>query len=208
MNNYLKQDLISRVSKCLKEENERNSSDPNWKSLNIPFMIAPLVQLLEISPLDDLEDHLKEWSIFNVTYYKDETGGYSNGSVVISFYRTKGDTTYADISDITYVIDFDIDERPWGYCECTSADEDYREDKQCCGHGCDWEAPGVSIKKVTNIAYHSWEGDEHDFWEFEDSFYKVNEVLEALKLEKERASRKKFLEENILEMQKELAKLG
>ncbi|WP_143322849.1 hypothetical protein [Clostridium sp. HBUAS56010] len=207
MNDYLKQDLISRITKCLKEENERNSPDSDWTPLNVPFMLAPLMQVMENNPLKELEDHLKEWSIFDVNYCKDEADGYGNGFINISFYKTQSNKTYADFSDITYVINFNIDDRPWGYCQCLPTDEDYREDKQCCGHGCDWYAPGVSIKKVTNIISHNWKGDEHDFWEFEDSFYKVNEDLEAVKLEKERAARKKFLEENILEMQKELANL-
>ncbi len=207
MNNYLKQDLISRITKCLKEENKRNSSDPDWKSLNIPFMIAPLVQLLENSPLDDLENYLKEWSIFDLYYDSDKTGGYSNGSVRLVTYK-KNQTTFSEISNITYIFDFFRDERPYGYCECRLDEEDYREDKLCCGHGCDWDAPGIVVKKVIDMVNHPWEGDEHDFWEFEDSFYKVNDDLEAIKLEKERAARKKFLEASILEMQKELVKLG
>jgi len=207
MNDYLKQNLISRVTKCLKDENERNSSDSEWKALNVPFMIAPLAQLLENHPLKDLEDHLKEWSIFDLYYDTDKTGGYGEGSIRLITYKSS-QLTFSEISNITYVFEFMRDERPYGYCECNPNDEDYREDKHCCGHGCDWDAPGVIVKKVLDIANHPWEGDEHDFWEFEDSFYKVNDDLEAIKLEKERAARKKFLEESILEMQNELEKIG
>ena len=206
MNNYLKQDLISRITKCLKEENERNSFETDWESLNIPFMIAPLVQLLESDQLNNIEEHLKEWSIFDFYYNSDKTERCNYGSVRLVTYK-KNHSTSSELSNIIYIFEFYRDDRSYGYCECNQDDEDYREDKHCCGHSCDWDAPGVVVKKVINIINHPWAGDEHDFWEFEDDFHKTHEDLRAEKLAKERATRMEYLKNSIHEMQNELRSL-
>lgn len=102
---------------------------------------------------------------------------------------------------------FSYDERNWGYCQCSPGDPDYREDKHCCGHGCDWEAPSVEVRKSFLVSNHSWSGDEHDYWDFEDKFYADDKEENKKKLLAEREYKIKNLKETIENAQKELKKL-
>lgn len=106
-----------------------------------------------------------------------------------------------------YEINFSYVERYWGYCECEPGDEDYREDHQCCGRICDWDAPVVSISRCYKYDSGEWEGDEHDYWDFEDSFYKDSVEEKARKEEEERKLRIKQLEEQIADCKHELDKI-
>ena len=106
-----------------------------------------------------------------------------------------------------YRICFSYDKRDWGYCECTPDMEDYREDKKCCGHGCDASFCSFSLHKINNIMSDSWHGDEHDYWDFEDKFYMDDKEL-ADKKNKEETERKiRELQERISSDSKKLAEL-
>jgi hypothetical protein len=41
--------------------------------------------------------------------------------------------------------------------------KDYREDKHCCGHGCDCTFCSFALYKVMHVGGDVWEGDEHDY---------------------------------------------
>ena len=51
---------------------------------------------------------------------------------------------------------------------------------------------------------HSWDGDEHDYWDFEDEFYNVDEKE---KQEKQKQAKINRLKNQIEDLQKELDKL-
>ena len=110
-------------------------------------------------------------------------------------------------SDYHYRFEFSYDTRDYGYCECTPDMPDYREDKHCCGHGCDWEAPSVEVRKSFLVSNHSWHGDEHDYWDFEDKFYADDKEENEKKLLAERECKIRNLKETIENAQKELKKL-
>ena len=110
-------------------------------------------------------------------------------------------------ADFRYEITFSYDERNWGYCQCSPGDPDYREDKHCCGHGCDWEAPSVEVRKSFLVSNHSWSGDEHDYWDFEETFYDNDKEEKQKKLLVEREYKIRNLKETIENAQKELKKL-
>ena len=127
---------------------------------------------------------------------------------VFLYNETENDNwKYAEEADFRYEITFSYDERNWGYCECKPGDSDYREDKHCCGHGCDWEAPSVEVRKSFLVSIHSWSGDEHDYWNFEDKFYENDNEENQKKLLAEREYKIKNLKETIENAQKELKKL-
>lgn len=110
-------------------------------------------------------------------------------------------------SEFRYEIVFGYDERHWGYCKCSPGDKDYRKDKHCCGHGCDWDAPWIMVRKSFLISEHSWSGDEHDFWDFEDKFYESDNEENERKMKEEREYKIKNLKETIENAQKELEEL-
>lgn len=85
--------------------------------------------------------------------------------------------------------------------------KDYREDKHCCGYGCDWWAPAFEIRKSYIMGRHSWDGDEHDYWDFEDDFYKDDKELADKKAEEDRLIKIKELKNQIETASKKLAEL-
>lgn len=155
---------------------------------NVAFIVAPLFQSLGkyCDILEDLKNH-DEWY---VRYNKDETDGYTNGSITIDLYKNKSNLSEDEEDDYdfpecyTYNIEFQYDARPWGFCECSENDLDYDKRYDCCGHGCDWSAPSFSITKTMELGGYSWNGDAHDFWNFEDKFNNIDEV-EKKELEKQ-----------------------
>ena len=102
---------------------------------------------------------------------------------------------------------FSYDERNLRYCECSPGDLDYREDKHCCGHGCDWEASKIEVRKSILVSRCSWDGDEHDYWDFEDEFYADDKEENEKKKLAEREYKIRELKETIENAQKELEKL-
>lgn len=85
--------------------------------------------------------------------------------------------------------------------------EDYREDKHCCGHGCDASFCSFSLHKIVNLGGDTWHGDEHDYWEFEDDFYKTDKELGEKKAEEDKVRMIRNLKETIEEATKKLAEL-
>ena len=209
--NNVKEDLINKIVDELKRVNE-DKEYRGEKELNIPFMIAPLSQSLEQfgSLIKELEDHTH----YRVNYIEPEQENYySNGTIEITLEKNDNelnedekfikecDNHFYFPTDYTYKINFEIDERDWESCKCSEGDKDYDERHKCCGHGCDWSAPACYIEKVIEIGSKAWEGDEHDYWDFEDKFYNVDEK------EKQKQAKINRLKNQIEDLQKELDKL-
>lgn len=176
------QDFFKILVKELKQENAyRNNhclkyKEDNKERLDIPFIIAPLWQELN----KEYSSNLPECKYYEEFKYDLEK--HSNYSVNVLPTPEDDYYTYCKISvdlydeDVKYAysyeFEFTYDQRYYGYCMCTPDMEDYREDKCCCGHGCDWDAPSFTMKQVQYICRKSWNGDEHSYWDFEDEFYK------------------------------------
>ena len=86
--------------------------------------------------------------------------------------------------------------------------KDYREDKECCGHGCDADFCEFSLNKILKIVGGSWNGDEHDYWEFEDKFYEIDKELADKKVEEDKERMIRELKNNIESDRKKLCELG
>ena len=159
MNNYkeLSNQLIDKIIKELVNE----------EAEDISFMVAPLYQTLEDN--EELLNDISKYKYY-VTYFESGDDEYSNGYISIYLEDEDGNSL-----PCLYKLEFNIDRRLWGHCQCSDEDKDYDARYGCCGHGCDWNAPAYSIRKITYIYNNSWIGDEHDYWEFEDNFYNVTE---------------------------------
>lgn len=206
---YISNTFFEEVVNVLNDENEQRKYDDKVP-LNIPFVISVLCQHLQDGKYKSfLEDIYKYRYVMS---YKDIDDYNDYGALTIHLY-TEEDDNYDDYNynyqidvNYTYSIIFSYDTRDWGYCQCEPNDEDYREDKRCCGHGCDWSAPAFNIIKEIPLGYSSWDGDEHDFWEFEDNFYKLDKELAEEKAKQDKENKIKYLQENIKKMQDELSK--
>ena len=212
--NNVKEDLIKRIVDELKRVNE-NKEYMGERELDIPFMIAPLSQSL--GQFDSLIKDLEKHTYYGVNYIEPEQENYySNGTIEITlekndnelnedekYIKENGEFSYFP-TDYTYKINFGIDERYWGFCQCSEGDKDYDERHGCCGHGCDWTAPEYFIEKVIDLGRKNWEGDEHDYWNFEDKFYNVDEKE---KKEKQKQAKINRLKNQIEDLKKELDNL-
>lgn len=181
------------------------------KEIDIPYLIAPLKQNLHKDEYKNFISDLTKYEYW-VNYEEDNSGGYTNGRVDV-FLIDRVANTQNTISLISstqnfhYSIEFTIDERRLGYCDCTPEDDGYQVDKCCCGYGCDWDAPAFNIKKIEHIGNSSWAGFERNYWEFEDDFYKSDDELSKEKAEKDKAEKLKNLESELSRIQDEISKL-
>ncbi|HAU87500.1 MAG TPA: hypothetical protein DCW90_19040 [Lachnospiraceae bacterium] len=196
----------------LKREND-NREYHETKKLNIPFILSSLHQSFSNNPgsYKEFISDLGMYPDYNIEIEdsKNDYDGIIDVEISLIKYQD-GDYNYYrdyDSPSYNYEICFSYDERNWGYCECTPDMEDYREDKKCCGHGCDASFCSFSLHKINHIVSDSWHGDEHDYWDFEDEFYMDDKEL-ADKKNKEETERKiRELQKRISADSKKLAEL-
>lgn len=189
--------------KELSKELEWYSTGFEENKLNVPFHISILWQEFKnnVDKYSEFIKYLNEY-IFNV-----DTSNMYDLRMYVRFYKNATDNSDEEDIPITYEFSFGEDLRYYGYCDCTPNDKDYREDKGCCGHGCDWCAPNVDIYKREFINDASWQGDEHDYWDFEDEFYLDDKEANEKRVKEERENKIKYLKETIENAQKELKEL-
>lgn len=106
--------------------------------------------------------------------------------------------------DFSYVINFSERFVSANYCMCTHNDKDYRSDKKCCGHDCDWYAPTFTLTKIFTISNHTWQGEQRNYWSFKDKFYAEQQELHKKLLQEERQNEIKEIEERIANDNKRL----
>ena len=209
-NNTLQKFLDNVITELKRSNDDRQLYDIDIQEFDIPFIISSLWQSFNNNPDKYIEfiSDLEKWSDYNVNI--DESRNDYNGIIDVTVVLVDiNNSEDLDIlySDYHYRFEFSYDTRDYGYCECTPDMPDYREDKHCCGHGCDWEAPSVEVRKSFLVSNHSWHGDEHDYWDFEDKFYADDKEENEKKLLAERECKIRNLKETIENAQKELKKL-
>nr|DAZ45205.1 MAG TPA: hypothetical protein [Caudoviricetes sp.] len=197
------QKFIEQLIDALKYENEcKESYDEKF---NIPFLVSSLWEDLtkNYRCYDEFCSDLRNCDDYDIVIHDSD---YYICKVNVIIYN--GSDGWGNLKpDFEYEITFGYVERNWGYCKCSPWDKDYRKDKHCCGHGCDWDAPWIMVRKSFFVSEHSWSGDEHDFWDFEDKFYANDKEENEKKLLAEREYKIKNLKETIENAQKELKKL-
>lgn len=183
----------------LKMENGRRKCQSE-SELDIPFIISSLYQSFtnDEGKYKDFIYDLENWNWYSLSIIN--SGIEWNGIIDISIYN------YG--SKHSYLLRFFYDERNYGYCQCTPDMPDYRKDKKCCGHGCDADFSEFELSKVTPIATHSWQGDEHDYWLFEDSFYEKEKSLLEEKIKEDKRREVEKLKADIESSLKRLRELG
>ena len=211
LDNYTLQKFLERLKYDLETENENReyenlSEDDRYSTLNIPFLISSLWEAFRAEPntYSDFIECLNKSYDYQIFIAEPDDDYYGICKAIISFSTSSTDFI---CEEYQYEINFLYEPRDWGYCECTSDMPDYREDKDCCGHGCDWWAPAFEIRKSYKISNHSWSGDEHDYWDFEDEFYADDKELADKKAEEDKARMIKELKSRIEADSKKLAEL-
>ena len=193
------QKFILQLIDAIKEENRDAIGYVEPKQLDIPFVISSLYQSFKDYPkkftefIKDLEDYPDYEIVIEIPQIYDTVATATVFFVECYPLHEDGD----NILDFRYVINFELDDRPWGYCECTPDMPDYREDKHCCGHGCDATFCRFTLTKTYDVTFGSWNGDEHDYWDFEDEFYMSESELKAKKEREEREKEIRRLKDEI-----------
>ena len=180
--------ILSEIVNAIKNYEETD--------VDIPFTIAPIYEAFEKKMCEDLVRDVSEHE-HSIFYSEDDEYYDTTRSVLIHF----------EDLPFHYKINCFCEDRYWGFCECTPDMPDYRKDKGCCGHGCDWCAPAIEVKKVYDLMTHSWSGDEHSYWDFENTYYQKDKEIADKKKEAEKAVRRAYLESEISKMTTELETL-
>lgn len=212
LENKTLQNFLDTLTEELKNENESrewdNQSEEIKKEIfDIPYIISSLWEAFRAEPNTYLDfiKCLNKANDYQIRIVLPDNDFYGICKAIVDFYIPEDE--YERFEEYQYEILFLYDQRDWGYCQCTPDMKDFREDKQCCGHGCDWWAPSFEIRKSYFMGKHSWNGDEHDYWNFEDEFYASDKEL-AEKKEKENRERQIIELRNRIESdQKKLAEL-
>lgn len=215
LENDILQGFLERLIEELKEENDERSICCEEKDkINIPFIVSSLYQSFDENA-DKYEDFIQDLCLYpdyNFCFLGSQS--YYNGilDVEINLVNYHGEAneqyyTQGDSPNYNYKICFTYDQRDYRYCQCTPDMPDYREDKHCCGHGCDATFCAFSLHKVLNILSHSWNGDSHDYWEFEDEFYLSDKALADKKREEDKSREIAELKNIIEDSQKRLDEL-
>lgn len=182
LENYTLQLFINNLVKTLKEENDneyRESYDDDCSKLDIPFIISSLYQSFKNNH-DKYKKFSEDLKCYHYDIILEESRNDYNGLLDANIFLYDDDGWNLDWY---YQIKFDFEGRYLGYCECTPDMSDYREDKCCCGHGCDADFSSFTLNKVIKISNGTWQGDEHSYWEFEDDFYKDEKEKERKETE-------------------------
>lgn len=212
LQNDILQRFLDRLIEELKATNEDREyqntyEDDNKKILDIPFLVSCLWEAFIIDPntYSDFIKCLNESYGYQIHITEPVNNDYGICKAIVGFHVS--DKVYEGLEEYQYEIEFYYEPREWGYCQCTSDMKDYREDKDCCGHGCDWWAPSIEIRKSFKIGNHSWNGDEHDYWEFEDEFYADDKELADKKATEEKTRMIEELKRRIESDSNKLAEL-
>ena len=198
LENNVLQRFMFELIEVLKEYNETTNTH-TAKSLNIPFIISTLYQNFS-EKADKYDEFIQDLCLypdynFLILDSQNDYSGIIDVEINLVKYQNEENEQYymnGHSPNYDYKLYFTYDTRDYGYCQCTPDMPDYREDKQCCGHGCDAAFCKFSLHKVLHIASGSWKGDEHDYWEFEDEFYLGDKELAK---KKENEDREREIEE-------------
>lgn len=201
--NAIGQKFLDNLVREITDWNEVNKSNPNTYKAPVPFYVAALWNQFKFHSekyagfFDDVKDE---------NHYQIVSNEYGDIYSVILWEKNDAGKWYLDenCKNYHYEFHFSYDERYLGYCECQPGDDDYNEDRQCCGHSCDWDAPAVTVYKCYDVDDGVWNGDEHDYWDFEDAFYKDDLELKAHIEEEAKRQRIKELEKQITSYQDDL----
>ena len=210
-NSTLQKFLYKFINELKRENNDREYHE--LRKLDIPFIISTLYQSFDnnTDKYKEFISDLRNWSDYGIIIENpvNEYNGIVDATITLIKYSDEESDYYQDYDTPghDYKLCFSYDERNWGYCECTPDMPDYRADKHCCGHGCDASFCAFELHKIVHVINDTWDGDEHDYWDFEDDFYKDDKELADKKAEEDRLREIKELKNQIETASKKLKEL-
>ena len=206
--NSIKDEFIKNLTKELNSINE-DKIYHDKRPLDVCYLISSVDQ-----HLGECKDFIED--ITNNTYYingyeEDNTEGYTNGKIRILIEKPEdekeSDLMVDSYREYCYFIEFLYDGRDWGYCECSPENPNYNKVHKCCGNGCDWTAPAYKLTKEINMHYGNWNGQEKDYWEYEENFKQQENNNNKDVEEYNKIQSIKYINSQIEELQNKLVEL-
>lgn len=209
LENQTLQKFIDELVEAFKIENKEKKEQ---REFDIPFLISTLYQSFKNEDNTKTYFHFVEDLDFYSDYNIDVVDSANDYNGIVDVYINLVKFTEEEYGmplypSYDYKISFEFEDRHWGYCECTPDMPDYREDKQCCGHGCDATFCEFNLYKIMKVTHGFWKGDKHDYWDFEDDFYKTDEELLLKKQEEDKKREIEMCKKYIEEYTKKLTEL-
>lgn len=164
---------------------------------------------------EQMKSITEDCSIYGFDIYfeenKDSDDHYTEGSLVINLHKLEnnGLSDWENNLDYHYRISLDVNDRMTGYCTCSTNDEGFNYEHECCGAGCDWYEPCIRISKIEGLGYVEFDGYERDLWRLEKEWKGIkeetrdNKLLQTLRYYEEQIKvledvKSKFIKENKL----------
>jgi len=104
-------------------------------------------------------------------------------------------------SGVVYKIQLEMGDMTGSYCNCKPSEKYFNIEHDCCGMGCDFYSPRISITKETNVISHDFQGYERDLWALQEKW--LTEYEKDL-LQKKQLEKVSNIEAQIAQLQEEL----
>ncbi|MNK43742.1 hypothetical protein D3C87_624590 [compost metagenome] len=205
----VKEQFIRKLIDELNNVNKHELFDEERAPLDVCYMVSVIDQ--QIDDCQEFMDTITTYRYQINDFSHDNSGGYTNGKIQILIEKPEEEKSsemmFDAFYDYCYYIEFDCDDRMWGYCQCKPGDEGYVEEYSCSGNGCDWSAPAFRLTKSIDLGGGKWDGYESDYWnykkKFEENELNISREVEELNKKKER----EYIEQQINELQGRLNSL-
>lgn len=163
------------------------NQDRETKRTLIPYFET----LLQLESYSEMKELLNDYTCLDDVEFVESDIGWLIGTFEI----------HNNSLGIVYKIHLELGNMSGSYCECSPTDELYNTEHDCCGNGCDFYAPRISIIKESNVINHEFQGYERDLWVLEEKW--MTEYEKEL-LHKKNVEKVNNLETQIEQLQKEL----
>ncbi|WP_339304409.1 hypothetical protein NST33_18110 [Paenibacillus sp. FSL L8-0435] len=146
---------------------------------------------------------------FSFTFYSSSEGHYSlyeSEVMDVQFFKkSDGDSdSYGWDKHLNFIYTFELsDDMRGSYCTCEESDAGFDYRYKCCGEGCDWYTPSVTVKRHETVAVDSFDGYEREMWALQDVWNE--EQNDSVAQQKE--AQKKYIQEQINRLNNEMQSL-
>ena len=163
------------------------NQDQELKKTLIPYYET----LLQLESYSEMKVLLNDYTCLDDIEFVESDNGWLIGTFEI----------HNNSLGVVYKIHLELGNMSGSYCECSTTDELYNIEHDCCGNGCDFYTPRISIIKESNVINHDFQGFARDLWAIEEKWMTDYEK-EAL--QKKNEDKVSGIENQIKQLQKEL----
>lgn len=186
--------FLETIKEVLTKANEEYGAE-----IDVMGYVETLRQNKDKDQIKSMVNNFKDFDYGDISYSIDETGGYTNGELIL-------------LGNETYIITLLYESELKGYCRCKPTDKDYNEKHECCGNHCDWDFPVIKIKELEGTEKYKFKGTQRDLWNIQDGIIEEKQdkkilVSELRKLQLDTLQYIEMAVNNIYKIEEQLNKL-